>query len=173
MQSYSPETPDRGSDLFAYASLLRTLNRELNRVTLDFAHQQGLHPTDIHALAVIMDPAGSADGPVTPTHLREELGLTSGAITACLDRLQRSGHVSRVRDSADRRVVHLVYNPDARALAREYFGPLARATENARGHFTPEQLGTVADFLRALNAELAEARETQTGGGEPAGSDRP
>ncbi|MFB7512679.1 MarR family winged helix-turn-helix transcriptional regulator [Streptomyces sp. NPDC056144] len=171
MQPYSPDTPDQGSDLFAYAVLLRALNRELNRATLDFAHQQGLHPTDIHALAVIMDPAASADGPVTPTHLREELGLTSGAITACLDRLQRSGHVSRVRDTADRRVVHLVYNPHARALAREYFSPLARATENARDRFTPEQLGTVADFLRALNAELAAARdEQQPGGGEPGAS---
>ncbi|MGW3399613.1 MarR family winged helix-turn-helix transcriptional regulator [Streptomyces hydrogenans] len=161
MQSRSQDPTDQGSDLFTYAVLLRALNRELNRATLDFAHQQGLHTTDIHALAVIMDPSASAGGPVTPTHLREELGLTSGAITACLDRLQRSGHVSRVRDTADRRVVHLVYNPEARALAREYFSPLARATETARSHFTPEQLGTIADFLRALNAELAAAHETQ------------
>ncbi|MFG3042261.1 MarR family winged helix-turn-helix transcriptional regulator [Streptomyces sp. NPDC048330] len=162
MQSRSPDTPGQGSDLFSYAVLLRALNRELNRVTLDFAHKQGLHTTDVHALAVIMDPSASADGPVTPTHLREELGLTSGAITACLDRLQRSGHVSRVRDTADRRVVHLVYNPDARALAREYFSPLARATETARSQFTPEQLSTIADFLRALNAELGAGHETQT-----------
>ncbi|MFB7277863.1 MarR family winged helix-turn-helix transcriptional regulator [Streptomyces hydrogenans] len=162
MPSRSPDTPDAGSDLFAYAVLLRALNRELNRATLDFAHRQGLHTTDVHALAVIMDPSASTDGPVTPTQLREELGLTSGAITACLDRLQRSGHVSRVRDTADRRVVHLVYNPDARALAREYFSPLARATESARDRFTPDQLGTIADFLRALNAELAAAHEGQT-----------
>ncbi|GGY55151.1 MarR family winged helix-turn-helix transcriptional regulator [Streptomyces omiyaensis] len=161
MQSRSPETPDQASDLFAYAVLLRALNRELNKATLDFAHRQGLHSTDVHALAVIMDPAASADGPVTPTRLREELGLTSGAITACLDRLQRSGHVSRVRDTADRRVVHLAYNPDARALAREYFSPLARATESARSRFTPEQLSTIAAFLRALNAELAAGHEPQ------------
>ncbi len=161
MQPSSSETPDRASDLFAYAVQLRTLNRELNRSTQDFAHQHGLHSTDVHALALIMDPSPSSDGPVTPSHLREELGLTSGAITACLDRLQRSGHVSRVRDTADRRVVHLVYRPEARALAREYFSPLARATETARSQFTPEQLTTIAAFLRALNAELAAAHETR------------
>ncbi|MGW2848662.1 MarR family winged helix-turn-helix transcriptional regulator [Streptomyces sp. NPDC001274] len=161
MPSRSPDTTDQASDLFAYATLLRTLNRELNRTTLDFAHQHGLHTTDIHALAVIMDSSASSGGPVTPSHLREELGLTSGAITACLDRLERSGHVSRVRDTADRRVVHLVYNPDARALAREYFSPLARATETVRSRFAPEQLTTIADFLRALNAELAAAHEPQ------------
>ncbi|MFJ5834148.1 MarR family winged helix-turn-helix transcriptional regulator [Streptomyces sp. NPDC093089] len=161
MQSRSPDTTDQASDLFAYAVLLRTLNRELNRATLDFAHQHGLHSTDIHALAVIMDPSASADGPVTPTRLREELGLTSGAITACLDRLQRSGHVSRIRDTTDRRVVQLVYNPDARALAREYFSPLAQATENARSQFSSEQLATIASFLRALNAELGAAHDAQ------------
>ncbi|MFE5796520.1 MarR family winged helix-turn-helix transcriptional regulator [Streptomyces sp. NPDC056503] len=155
MQSPSPDAADQSSDLFAYAVLLRTLNRELNRSTLDFAHESGLHATDIHALSVIMDSSAGTDEPVTPTRLREELRLTSGAVTACLDRLERSGHISRVRDSADRRVVHIVYNSEARALAREYFSPLARATENARSRFTPAELDTIAAFLRTLNTELA------------------
>ncbi|GGR62126.1 MarR family winged helix-turn-helix transcriptional regulator [Streptomyces roseolus] len=155
----SPDSADQPSDLFAYAVLLRTLNRELNRSTLDFAHENGLHATDIHALSVIMDSSAGGDAPVTPTRLREELGLTSGAVTACLDRLERSGHVSRVRDSADRRVVHVVYNSEARALAREYFSPLARATETARAKFTPAELTTVAAFLHALNTELAAERQ--------------
>ncbi|MFE7707578.1 MarR family winged helix-turn-helix transcriptional regulator [Streptomyces sp. NPDC057486] len=161
MQSPSPAADDQASDLLAYAVLLRTLNRELNRSTLDFAHQHGLHATDIHALAVIMDSSADPGGPVTPSHLREELRLTSGAVTACLDRLERSGHISRVRDSADRRVVHLVYNADARALARQYFAPLARATQTARSQFTADQLTTIAAFLGTLNAALAAEHETQ------------
>ncbi|MDV9189606.1 MarR family winged helix-turn-helix transcriptional regulator [Streptomyces sp. SR27] len=159
MQSPSSDAAGGPSDLFAYAVLLRTLNRELNRSTLDFAHRSGLHATDIHALSVIMDSAAGSDEPATPTRLKEELRLTSGAVTACLDRLERSGHISRVRDSADRRVVHLVYNSEARELAREYFSPLARATETARGRFTPAELATIASFLRTLNTELAAAHE--------------
>ncbi|MEU6167069.1 MarR family winged helix-turn-helix transcriptional regulator [Streptomyces tanashiensis] len=159
MQSPSPSADGRASDLPAYAVLLRTLNRELNRSTLDFAHQHGLHATDIHALSVIMDSAEDPDGPATPSRLREELRLTSGAVTACLDRLERAGHISRVRDSADRRVVHLVYNPHARSLAREYFSPLARATEAARSRFSADELTTIATFLGTLNAALAAEHE--------------
>ncbi|MFD4728040.1 MarR family winged helix-turn-helix transcriptional regulator [Streptomyces seoulensis] len=155
-----PERPEERppSDLQGYAVLLRTLNSEINRIAHTFAHAHGLHATDVHALAAIMD-ASAVDGePMTPSRLRERLNLTSGAVSACLDRLERAGHITRARDSADRRVVHLHYNPGARALARQYFSPLARGTEAARGRFTPEQLETVAEFLGALNRELAAER---------------
>ena len=52
---------------------------------------------------------------MTPKRLREHLWLTSGAVTACVDRLERAGHIRRVRENADRRVVHLYYAADARA----------------------------------------------------------
>ncbi|KUN80529.1 MarR family transcriptional regulator [Streptomyces bungoensis] len=143
------------SDLQAYAVLLRTLNGEFNRIAHTFAQAHGLHATDVHALAAILDASVNEGRPMTPSRLRERLNLTSGAVTACLDRLERAGHISRTRDDADRRVVHLHYRAGARALARRYFSPLARSTEAARQRFTPEQLETIAEFLRALNHELA------------------
>ncbi|MFF2324719.1 MULTISPECIES: MarR family winged helix-turn-helix transcriptional regulator [unclassified Streptomyces] len=158
MQS-SPEVPEGpAGDLQGYAVLLRRMNGEFNRIAHAFAQAHDLHATDVHALAAIMD-ASAADGqPMTPSRLRERLDLTSGAVTACLDRLERAGHITRNRDSADRRVVHLHYNPAARDLARQYFSPLARSTEAARRQFTPEQLETIAAFLDALNTELAAER---------------
>ncbi|MCZ9340674.1 MarR family transcriptional regulator, partial [Streptomyces sp. TRM76130] len=111
----------------------------------------GLHPTDVQALAAILD----ADEPMTPGRLRERLGLTSGAVTACIDRLERAGHIRRVRESADRRVVHLHYAADARSAARSWFRPLAEATDAARSRFTEDELSVVARFLAALNDEMA------------------
>ncbi|MFD6023988.1 MarR family winged helix-turn-helix transcriptional regulator [Streptomyces griseoluteus] len=155
-----PEPPKERppSDLQGYAVLLRTLNSEINRIAHAFAQAHGLHATDVHALAAIMDASALDGEPMTPSRLRERLNLTSGAVSACLDRLERAGHITRSRDSADRRVVHLHYNPAARALARQYFTPLARGTEAARRRFTAEQLETVAEFLGALNRELAAER---------------
>ncbi|MFJ5520388.1 MarR family winged helix-turn-helix transcriptional regulator [Streptomyces griseoluteus] len=155
-----PERPKERppSDLQGYAVLLRTLNSEINRIAHAFAQAHGLHATDVHALAAIMDASALDGEPMTPSRLRERLNLTSGAVSACLDRLERAGHITRSRDSADRRVVHLHYNPAARALARQYFTPLARGTEAARRRFTAEQLETVAEFLGALNHELAAER---------------
>jgi len=110
--------------------------------------------TDVQALAAILD----ADGPMTPGRLRAHLGLTSGAVTACLDRLEGAGHIRRVRESSDRRVVHLYYASDARVAARTYFRPLARAAEQARARFTEEELAVAARFLAAMNEEMSTLR---------------
>nr|WP_238420745.1 MarR family transcriptional regulator [Streptomyces taklimakanensis] len=141
--------------------MLRRMNGEFGRATHDFAQAQGLHPTDVQALAEILD-AGD-DGPVTPGMLRERLRLTSGAVTACLDRLERAGHIRRARDSNDRRIVHLHYAPRGREVAREYFRPLAQATEAVRRRFSDAELRVVAAFLAAMNEELAAPRHHPDG----------
>lgn len=140
------------TDLHAFAVRLRRMNGEINRLVHGFAGDQGLHATDVQALAAILD----ADGPMTPKRLRELLGLTSGAVTACVDRLERAGHIRRVRENADRRVVHLYYADDARSAARAYFRPLAEATRAARARFTEDELSVVLRFLGAMGEELSE-----------------
>ncbi|TLQ42981.1 MarR family transcriptional regulator [Streptomyces marianii] len=139
-----------GRDLRAFAVQLRRMNGEMNRLIHGFAATQGLHATDIQALAAILD----SDTPLTPGRLREHLGLTSGAVTACLDRLERAGHIRRSRDSTDRRVVHLHYAAHGRAAARAHFQPLAEATARAQEGFSGAELGVVLRFLNAMNEEL-------------------
>lgn len=139
-------------DLQAYAVLLRRMNAEFNRLAHQFAQDQGLHTTDVQALIAILD--APPDTMVTPGRLRERLQLTSGAVTACLDRLERAGHVRRVRDERDRRVVHLHYAGQGRDLARAYFRPLAQATNAAMRRFEDDELRVVARFLAAMGDEL-------------------
>ncbi|HWU07742.1 MAG TPA: helix-turn-helix domain-containing protein [Streptomyces sp.] len=139
------------SELQALAVELRRMNGEINRLVHSFAQAQGLHATDVQALGAILD----ADVPLTPGRLREHLGLTSGAVTACLDRLERSGHIRRARESRDRRVVHLYYEPAARAAARSFFMPLAQAAAGARSASEPQELEAALRFLARMNAELA------------------
>ncbi|GGT73255.1 MULTISPECIES: MarR family winged helix-turn-helix transcriptional regulator [Streptomyces] len=151
----SGSAPERApGDLHAFAVALRRTNGEINRLVHGFALAQGLHPTDVQALSVVLD----SPEPLTPGRLREHLGLTSGAVTACLDRLERAGHIRRSRESADRRVVHVHYVEGARAAARSYFMPLAQAAERARLQFEEEELAVALRFLDALNAELGELR---------------
>ncbi|MEU3822100.1 MULTISPECIES: MarR family winged helix-turn-helix transcriptional regulator [unclassified Streptomyces] len=138
------------ADLQAFAVQLRRMNGEVNRLAHAFAASQGLHPTDVQALAAILD----AEEPMTPGRLRERLGLTSGAVTACVDRLERAGHIRRSRESTDRRVVHLRYEPGAQAAARAFFRPLAAAAQTATGRFTPQELEAALRFLTVLNEEL-------------------
>ncbi|KOV25168.1 MarR family winged helix-turn-helix transcriptional regulator [Streptomyces sp. XY152] len=155
---------DDPTGLQSFAVQLRRMNSEFNRIAQEFAHAQGLHPTDMQALIAILDADADADAgapgePMTPGRLRKQLNLTSGAVTACLDRLERAGHIRRVRAADDRRVVHLEYAAQARSLAREYFRPLAHSTDTARGRFTPEELTVVVRFLREMNRELVLLRQ--------------
>ncbi|MFJ6838456.1 MarR family winged helix-turn-helix transcriptional regulator [Streptomyces sp. NPDC091209] len=154
-----PDTgPERertaATDLQAFAVQLRRMNGEINRLVHGFAGEHGLHATDVQALAAILD----APEPLTPGRLREHLGLTSGAVTACLDRLERAGHIRRVRESPDRRVVHLHYVPDARSAARAHFRPLAEVTANVRSGFSEDELSVVLRFLTTMNEQLSGVR---------------
>ncbi|MFJ2740647.1 MarR family winged helix-turn-helix transcriptional regulator [Streptomyces sp. NPDC087440] len=150
----APDGAGPGASLQAFAVQLRRMNGEINRLVHGFAARQGLHATDVQALAAILDSAT----PLTPGLLREHLGLTSGAVTACLDRLEGAGHIRRSRESADRRVVHVHYEPSARSTARSHFLPLAEATENTRSRFDDEELALVLRFLTDLNGELGAVR---------------
>ncbi|MFE9773732.1 MarR family winged helix-turn-helix transcriptional regulator [Streptomyces sp. NPDC005931] len=150
----SASLPEEGPlGLQSFAVLLRRMNAEFNRIAYEFAHTQGLHLTDVQALIAILD-ADPDNGPMTPGRLRKQLNLTSGAVTACLDRLEKAGHIRRVRAVGDRRVVHLHYAETARGVAREYFRPLASSTGSALERFTDGELAVVARFLAEMNREL-------------------
>lgn len=145
--------------LQSFAVLLRAMNAEFNRIAQEFAHAQGLHPTDVQALIAVLDADRDQEGgPMTPGRLGARMNLTSGAVTACLDRLERTGHIRRVRDSGDRRVVHIHYAQAGREAAREFFRPLARSTDAARALFKADELHVVVRFLSEMNDQLARER---------------
>ena len=84
--------------------LSRTLGRELSARTIMFhqaiAEHLGLNATDHKCL----DLARRAEA-MTAGELAELTGLTTGAITGVIDRLEHAGFVRRVRDANDRRRV--------------------------------------------------------------------
>jgi DNA-binding MarR family transcriptional regulator len=63
-------------------------------------------------------------GRLTPGEIATETGLTSGAVTALLDRLERVGYVRRVRDAADRRRIWVELTDKARQATADVYGPL-------------------------------------------------
>ncbi|MCC0100449.1 MarR family transcriptional regulator [Streptomyces flavotricini] len=145
--------------LQSFAVLLRRMNAEFNRIAQEFAHTQGLHLTDVQALIAVLDADDAEEtGPMTPGRLRKQMNLTSGAMTACLDRLEKTGHIRRVRAADDRRVVHLHYAQAAKQVARDYFRPLAQSTDAARARFSDDELHVVVRFLAEMNRQLTLVR---------------
>ncbi|WP_380281988.1 MarR family winged helix-turn-helix transcriptional regulator [Kitasatospora purpeofusca] len=167
----------QGSGTPELGRLLQDLASEMNLLGHGFAAASGLHTTDVQALLAIMragptphgaqarggrvaeEPAASPG--ITPGRLGEELGLSSGAVTAVLDRLERAGHIRRTRDAADRRLVLVHYLPGAGRMAAEWFAPVARRTETVRAEFTPGELAAVARFLDRMTGELEDLRHSR------------
>ena len=136
-------------------TLLRTYSVEAQHVGHAFAQRHGLHPTDLQALIAVMHAEGRGE-PLTPGRLGEAIGLSSGATTAAIDRLERAGHLRRSRESTDRRVMHLRYGEPGMALALQFFGPLGRRTDRVMADFSDDDLAMVQRFLQGMNEALVE-----------------
>ena len=105
----------------------------------------GVNDTDLECLTIIERRGG-----VTAGELAKESGLTTGAVTGVIDRLERAGYARRSPDEADRRKVLIEVTPCFYERARRIWGPMAREWQQLIGkRFTAEQLEVVADFLRA------------------------
>lgn len=103
----------------------------------------GLNRTDMRCLDHIQ-----REGPVTAGALAEATGLTTGAMTVALDRLERAGYARRVRDRADRRRVLVELAPEASAHASGYYAPHQAEAERLYERYNIEQMELLLEFVR-------------------------
>ena len=136
------------------ALLLRRLNVELDAVGQRFATIHGLGRTDVRALVAIMDAARRGEA-LTAGTLGQAVELSSASVTALVDRLERFGHVRRVRDEADRRRVGLEMSDSAMAAGGEFFGGLNRDLLAAMADYSDDELAVVRRFLEQVTDVVA------------------
>ncbi len=87
--------------------------------------------------------------------LARESGLSTGAVTAVIDRLERAGLAQRLADPADRRRVLVELTPETRALIYEFMWPLAELAAKAFASYSEEQLELFIEFTR-IGREIQE-----------------
>lgn len=131
--------------------MLRRLNVELDAVGQRFADVHGLNRSDVRALVAIMDAARRGEA-LTAGRLGEAVDLRSASVTALVDRLERVGHVRRVRDPEDRRRVGLEMSETAMAAGAEHFGGLARDLVAAMEGYSDAELSVVRRWLADMTA---------------------
>jgi len=148
-------------DRDALVHLLQAYAAEAMRLSQVFADRHGLHSTDLTALLAVMQADRSGE-PLTPGRLGRYLGLSSGATTAVVDRLERADHVRRARDARDRRRVTLHHGSAAEQVGSSFFGPLgARMDAVLAGYDTAELaaarrfLGDATEMVRAYRESVA------------------
>jgi DNA-binding MarR family transcriptional regulator len=141
----------------ALALLLRRLTVELDAVGQRFAELHGLGRTDVRAMVAIMDAARRGEA-LTAGALGRAVDLSSASVTALVDRLERAGHVHRVRDPADRRRVVLEMSESAMAAGGQFFGGLQGDLVAAMEGYPDDELTAVRRFLTEMTEVIVRHR---------------
>jgi DNA-binding MarR family transcriptional regulator len=85
---------------------------------------------------------------MTAGELARASGLTTGAVTTVLDRLERAGHVRRVRDELDRRRIYVEVTPETLQGMHDLYAPLASRSREQMASYTIDELTLLRDFVR-------------------------
>jgi DNA-binding MarR family transcriptional regulator len=134
------------------------LNREArlsNSLTILFsqavAERLGVHSTDIETVDLL-----HIMGPMTAGRLSEVTGLTTGATTRLIDRMERAGFARRRHDPSDRRRVVVEATMDNAGRVLPLFEPIARRMGELWSTYSTEQLDVMVDFFRKSNLVMSE-----------------
>jgi DNA-binding MarR family transcriptional regulator len=143
------------------ANELTAANRRYQQATdaLDQAASEllGINRTDARCVDVILQR-----GRVTAGDLAVASGLSPGAATTAIDRLERAGYARRVRDPDDRRRVIVEPTERIAKVAEEVYGPLRDAGTVLMQRFSERQLKAITEFfVGAAEIQLDRAHEVR------------
>ncbi len=120
--------------------------RQLSTATIMFhqaiADRLGLNVTDHKCMDLLL-----MKGPLTAGELAGMTGLTTGAITAVIDRLERAGFARREDDPRDRRRVIVQVVPKRCRDIERLFEPFAATFGELSARYKDEELGVILDFM--------------------------
>src|ERR1700757_3225759 len=130
------------------------------------ADRAGISSADMDCIDFV-----NVEGRMTAGRLAELTGLTTGAITGVVDRLEKAGFVRRERDETDRRKVFIATVPENTAHIGRLYGPMKDAMHKLWGSYSDDELELLLRFGKesyrsALGATaalrgLVEARTAQ------------
>ncbi|PWT80900.1 MAG: MarR family transcriptional regulator [Acidobacteria bacterium] len=123
-----------------------------------FLHQAiaqgiGLNATDTKCVDLILThPAGS----MTAGQLSDMTGLTSGAITHILDRLEKRHIVERVRDTQDRRRIFVRVNLKSLEPLMPQYDAIGKAYVDLVDQYSDRELQLICDYMEKVAAVATE-----------------
>jgi DNA-binding MarR family transcriptional regulator len=97
------------------------------------------------------------EGRMTAGRLAELTGLTTGAITGVVDRMEKAGLVRRERDAEDRRKVFIVPAKESMARLGRLYAPLQRAMQKQSGGYSDAELRLLLRYASESYQSILEA----------------
>lgn len=123
-------------------NIVRRMGAQSVIVSQTVAARFGLNTTDLEGLDLIQ-----LQGQVSAGQLATATGLTSGAVTALIDRLERASYVERVDDPADRRRVLVRIRNGAIVEIAKVYAPMQKRMFALWSKYNADELAIIEDFL--------------------------
>lgn len=114
----------------------------------------GFNPSDMECLRLLF-----IKGVATPTELARHTGLTSGATTAMLDRLEQAGLIARQPNPNDRRGTLIVPSKSAGEKAASWFASARKAQDELMSSYSEEELEIITDVFERFTKLWDQERE--------------
>ncbi|MEL6402510.1 MAG: MarR family transcriptional regulator [Cyanobacteria bacterium J06626_4] len=126
----------------------RRIHAAIDAIDYAISEHLGIHRNDLRVLNLL------EDAPLTPRIIGESIGLTSGSVTALIDRLQKAGLVERRPSKTDRRSIEIGITQDRYAeiasLYRQCADSLMRQFSDQKGSQLKESAKVLSDFATAM-----------------------
>jgi DNA-binding MarR family transcriptional regulator len=149
----------------ARAALLQELEEAMRRSSAQgvlfgqtVANVAGISGSDLECLDFL-----NLEGRVTAGRLAEVTGLTTGAITGVVDRLEKAGFVRRERDETDRRKVFIATVPENVATIGRFYVPMQAAMHKVWSSYSEAELQLLLRFATDGYKAVLEATEALKG----------
>ncbi len=162
--------PDRaGPGRVAWAtdpttSMLRRLQTAMGDAEGALAARMAIGPTDLAAMTHLT----FAGQPIGPRELSGRLGITPGATTELIDRLERAGHLERRRDTVDRRRVQLHASTATLGQVAGELMPLLRALDAVALDLDEDDRAVVLAYLTRVRQAYEDFARQEADGADAA-----
>ncbi|KWV46989.1 transcriptional regulator [Bradyrhizobium macuxiense] len=118
------------------------------------ANMAGISNSDMECMDIL-----NLEGRVTAGRLAEVTGLTTGAITGVVDRLERAGYVRRERDESDRRKVFISVVEEKAVEIGKFYVPMQEAMHRLWTSYSDDELRLLLRFANDGYKGVLEATE--------------
>ena len=119
--------------------------KAVERVDLDSIRQTGLSLSDFAIMEALLHK-----GPLPISQIGEKVLLTSGSMTAAVNRLEKSGHVQRIQDPSDGRSFYVHLTKAGRRIVSTAFRRHAQNLEKAAEVLSAEERSQLIRLLKKI-----------------------
>ncbi|MFJ7995217.1 MarR family winged helix-turn-helix transcriptional regulator [Peribacillus frigoritolerans] len=140
------------SDNRLNSALLESLTHRLQRYGMrsvlfqqNMAQKIGVSHTDLKSAEILNET-----GPITAGELSKITGLSTGSVTALINRLEKSGYVKRGRDQLDGRKVMIMPIPERQKQIKSHYQSLSMATKELCSAYNEQELILINQFVEEI-----------------------